>query len=432
MIGGGFGGLELAKRLGKIDAQIIVIDRNNYHTFQPLLYQVATAALEPDSIAYPFREIFRKNDNVLFRMAQVLKVVPEAKKIETSIGEIEYDYLILATGTRTNFFNMKDVEKHALRMKTIPQAMELRNLILESFEKGLLTADLQERDALMTFVIAGGGPTGIETAGALAELKRIILPKDYPELDLNRMQIHVVDMDSRLLGSMSTTASRTAKEHLEKFEVNIWLQTKVNQYDGTTVTLSNGKQIRTKNLIWAAGVTGAVLPGLNPEAVLPNNRLKVNPFNQVEGHEHIYAIGDLAAMITDDTPKGHPQLAPVAIAQAKMLAKNLGRMFKNQPLKPFSYKSYGVMATIGRNNAVVDLKFTRFGGRFGWYCWLFIHLMSLVGFRNKVVAFINWAWNYFSYDRGLRLIIRSLDRRSVNYQTIENDRRKSHSTHTSN
>ncbi|MCA9395663.1 MAG: FAD-dependent oxidoreductase, partial [Candidatus Omnitrophica bacterium] len=210
-----------------------------------------------------------------------------------------------------------------------------------------------------------------------------------------------------------------------------WLQTKVNEYDGTTVTLSNGKQIRTKNLIWAAGVTGAVLPGLNPDVVLPNNRLKVNPFNQVEGYDDIYAIGDLAAMITEETPKGHPQLAPVAIAQAKMLAKNLGRTLKNQPLKPFSYKSYGVMATIGRNNAVVDLKFTRFGGRFGWYCWLFIHLMSLVGFRNKVVAFINWAWNYFSYDRGLRLIIRSLDRRSVNYQTIENDRRKSHSGHPS-
>ncbi len=406
IIGGGFGGLELAKRLGGISAQIVLIDKNNYHTFQPLLYQVATAALEPDSIIYPLRKVFKRQENVIFRMAEVLQIKPELKRIETSIGEIFYDYLILAMGTKTNFFGMQDVERNAMRMKSVPQAMELRNLILESFEKALLTNDVQEHERLMTFTIAGGGPTGVETAGALGELKKIVLPKDYPELDFRKMQIHVVEMNERLLGTMSESASESAERFLQNFGINIWLKTKVVSYDGNIVSLSNGKRLFTSNVIWTAGVTGAVIPGLKAEAILPGGRLKVDAHNRVEAHTNIFAIGDIAAMITDKTPKGHPMLAPVAIQQARLLAKNLRRALENKPLKPFSYRDMGMMATVGRNHAVVDFHWIKFHGVLGWFIWLFVHLMVLVGFRNRVVAIVNWAWNYFSYDRGLRLIIR--------------------------
>lgn len=405
--GGGFGGLELTKRLKNVDAQVVLIDQNNYHTFQPLLYQVATAALEPDSIAYPLREIFRKQGNVAFRMGEVKRIRPEDNRIETSIGDISYDYLVLALGTRTNFFGQADVEKNAMRMKTVSQAMELRNLILESFEKALLTKSVDERAGLMTFVIVGGGPTGVETAGALGELKKIVLPHDYPELDFRTMQIHLVDMDERLLKSMSKEASASTENFLAKYDVNIWLKTKVISYDGKNAVLSNGKTLVTGNLIWAAGVTGAVIPGLPDGSVLPNNRIKVTEFNEVEGTKNIFAVGDIAAMISKEMPRGHPQLAPVAIQQAKRLAKNIDARLKNKPLTPFRYRDPGVMATVGRNNAVVDLGVIKFQGVFGWLVWLFVHLMTLVGFRNKIVAFVNWAWNYFSYDRGLRLIFRT-------------------------
>ncbi|MBI3617803.1 MAG: NAD(P)/FAD-dependent oxidoreductase [Candidatus Omnitrophica bacterium] len=367
---------------------------------------MATAALEPDSIIYPLRKIFKRRENVIFRMAEVLRIKPELKRIETSIGEIFYDYLVIAVGTKTNFFGMRDVERNAMRMKSVPQAMELRNLILESFEKALLTNDVQEHERLMTFTVVGGGPTGVETAGALGELKKIVLPKDYPELDFRRMQIHVVEMNDRLLGTMPESASQSAKRFLENFEINIWLKTKVVSYDGNVVSLSNGKKLFTSNVIWTAGVTGAVIPGLKPEALLPGNRLKVDAYNRVEFHSNIFAIGDIAAIITEKTPKGHPMLAPVAIQQARLLSQNLRRLMSNQPLKPFRYRDLGMMATVGRNHAVVDFHWIKFHGILGWFIWVFVHLMVLVGFRNRVVALVNWAWNYFSYDRGLRLIIR--------------------------
>lgn len=412
IIGGGFAGLELAKRLRRLDAQVILFDKNNHHTFQPLLYQVATSALEPDSIAYPFREILKKHENLIFRMAEVQKINPEQNMIATSIGEINYDYLVIAMGSKSNFFGMQDMEKNALRMKTIAQAMELRNIMLESFEQALLTKDLEEIEALMNFVIVGGGPTGVEMAGALAELKKIILPHDYPELDFNRMQIHIIDQEERLLSSMSQQASRSAERFFKKYNVNIWTKTKVISYDGKTIHLSNGKTLNSYNVIWAAGVTGALIDGLKPEAVLPNNRIKVDEFNKVAGHGNIFALGDIAAVITDQTPKGHPMLAPVAVQQARLLADNFKRAFRKQPLRPFKYKDMGVMATVGRNNAVVDLGVVKFDGVFGWFFWLFVHLMALVGFRNKLVALVNWAWSYFSYDRGLRLIIRVGRRRA--------------------
>lgn len=262
----------------------------------------------------------------------------------------------------------------------------------------------------MNFVVVGGGPTGVEMAGALGELKLHVLPHDYPELNFNHMQIHVVDMEDRLLRAMSVEASRSAEKFLKKFDINLWLKTKVVSYDGKVLTLSNGKMIFADTVIWAAGVTGAVIPGLKDEVLLRGNRIKVDCFNKVNGYENIFAVGDIACMINEKYPQGHPMLAPIAVQQAKNLARNLEVSFKGQPMRPFVYKDLGVMATVGRNHAVADLSFVKFQGIFAWFVWLFVHLMSLVGFRNKIVAFVNWAWNYFSYDRGLRLIIRSTDR----------------------
>lgn len=406
IIGGGFGGMELAKGLKDAEAQVVLVDKNNYHTFQPLLYQVATAALEPTSIAYPFREIFKYQKNFLFRLAEVLQIKPEARCVETSIGDIAYDYLVLAVGSRTNYFGLEEMEKNVTPMKTIPQAIALRNRMLENFERAVLTKAMEERESLMNMVIIGGGPTGVETAGALGELRKIILPRDYPELDFKRMQVHVVDMEHRLLKTMSPQASRSAEEFLKKFDVNLWLNTKVTHYDGEIADLSNGKKLIASTVIWAAGVMGAVIPGLKKEAVTAFNRIKVNASNQLEGYNNIFAIGDVAAILTDKTPQGHPMLAPVAIKQGRLLSLNLKRLIQKKSLQTFWYRDFGMMATIGRHHAVVDLPFLRFQGILAWFVWLLVHLMALVGFRNKLVAFVNWAWSYFTYETGLRLIIR--------------------------
>ncbi len=408
IVGGGFGGLELARRLKAMDAQIVLLDKNNYHTFQPLLYQVATAALEPQSIACPFREIFRHQKNFFFRMTEVGHITPAHHHIETSIGIVEYDYLVLASGSKTNFFGLQDFQEHAADMKTVSQAIGLRHLILQNFEKALLTKDLNKREGLMNFVIIGGGPTGVELSGALGELKKYILPEDYPELDLHRMQIHIIDMEDRLFKALSQKSSRLAERSLKKFGVNVWLNTKVVSYDGESLKLSNGKIINSRSVIWAAGVKGNDIPGLDSKLMISNSRIKVDPFNRIEGYDDIFAAGDVAAMICDGYPNGHPMLAPVAIQQAKNMAANFRRLFNKQDLKPFRYKDYGVMATIGRNRAVVDLKWLQFNGALAWLTWVFFHIMSLVGFRNRIVAFVNWLWNYISYDRAVRLIIKPL------------------------
>jgi NADH dehydrogenase len=405
IIGAGFAGLELAKGLAGLEAQVVLIDKNNYHTFQPLLYQVATAGLEPESIAYPLREIFRRRKDFIFRMAEVQRIDPAGRCVITSIGEIAYDHLVIATGARTNFFGMKDIEAQALSMKTLPEAVELRNVILESFERALLTTSIEERDRLMSFVVIGGGPTGVELSGAFGELKKVILPYDHPELDFNMMKIHLVDMESRLLKGMSPQASASAEKYLRAHDVNVWLNARVLSYDGREVRLSNNKVIPSFNLIWAAGVTGSVIPGLDEQAVR-NGRIVTDVYNRVCGHENIFALGDVAALITDKTPRGFPMLAPVAIAQAKCLCHNLrGMLSGRKELKPFVYHDLGVMATVGRHEAVADLCFGKFQGLVAWFLWAVLHLVALVGFRNRVIALVNWTWSYFRYDRGLRLIM---------------------------
>lgn len=406
IIGCGFGGLKLARNLKNAGVQIVMIDRNNYHTFQPLLYQVSTGGLEPDSIGYPIRKIFKKQKNFIFRMAEVTKINPANNTIETSIGEINYDYLVIAVGSKTNYFGMADMEKYSTPMKTIPQAMNLRSLILQNFESALLTDNLKEQQALMTVVIVGGGPTGVETAGALGELKRHVLPRDYPELPMSRMQIHIIDRMERLMSTLSKEASAKTEEFLSRFDVTVWLGAGVSSYDGKTLTLSNGKTIMTSTVIWAAGVAGAGITGIKDDSVLKNGRYKVDACNRIDGYQNIFAIGDVAAMITDKLAQGHPMLAPVAVQQAALLSKNILNIIRKRKLTNFQYHDLGVMATIGRNRAVVDLPFIKFQGILAWFIWMFIHLMLLVGFRNRLVVFVNWAWNYFSYDRGIRLILK--------------------------
>ncbi len=408
IIGGGFAGLKLAKGLKNMDVQVVLIDKNNYHTFQPLLYQVATAAMEAESIASPFREIFHHQNNFVFRMAEVSKIDSNQNLIETSVGIISYDYLVIASGATTNFFGLEDMKRNAMDMKGISEAVNLKYLILKNFEQALLTDSEEIKESLMNIVIVGGGPTGVELAGAFGELKSHIFPKDYPELDIKRMQIHIIDMQDRLFKSLSEQSSHFAERCLKEFNINILLNTKVESYDGKVLILSNGKKINAKIVIWAAGVKGNEIPGLNSKDFTSSCRVKVDQFNRIEDYKNIFAIGDTAVMISQDYPHGHPMLAPVAIQQAQTLARNLKRILIKQEMTPFVYKDYGVMATIGRNRAVVDLKFLILHGKVAWLIWVFFHLMSLVGFRNRVVAFIIWLWNYVTNDRAARLIVQPM------------------------
>lgn len=405
IIGCGFGGLNLAKKLNHKAYQVVMIDKHNYHSFQPLLYQVATAGLEPDSIAYPIRNIFRKVPNFYFRLAEAVKIDHEQKVLHCNIGELPYDHLVIATGSDTNYFGMKKVEELAMPMKTVPEALNLRSLILQNFEAASLSQDLKEREALMNFVIVGAGPTGTELAGALAELKSHVLPNDYPDLDFRRMSIHLVEMADKVLPPMSAFSSEKAFKYLESLGVQVWLNTAVQDYDGKVVK-TNKKELPASTLIWAAGVKGTLVKGLDEDALF-RGRYKVNLWNQINGQEGLYAIGDVAAMQSEETPNGHPMLAQVAIQQGLNLAKNLNRNKVNKSWKDFQYKDLGTMATVGRNKAVAELyNKIMLKGFPGWAVWMLVHLLSLVGFRNKLVVLLNWFVNYFSYDRKIRLIIR--------------------------
>lgn len=406
IIGGGFGGLEVAKGLVRSKTQTVLFDKYNHHTFQPLLYQVATSALETSSIVFPFRKRFARANDFYFRLGEVTRIKPESNCIETSIGSVKYDYLVIATGAETNFYGLLDVEKNSHPMKTIIDAIKLRNIIIKNFEVALLVEDEETMNSYMDYVIVGGGPTGVELAGAMSELKRHVFPKDYPELDVTKMDIHLVEATGRLLNGMSEVAGRKALEYLQEMGVRVHLHAAVKSYDGYAVVISNGKQLVSKTLIWAAGVKGNPVGGLAAETIGRASRLRVDAFNRVKGYDNIFAIGDVALMEGDEGyPHGHPMMAPPAMQQGELVAENIDLLIHNKQLKPFRYNDKGAMATVGRNKAVVDLKNFRFQGFFAWLVWMFVHLLSLIGFRNKVFVFINWFVSYFSYDKSNRLII---------------------------
>ena len=418
IIGAGFGGINIVKKLNFSKTQVVLINKTNYHTFQPLLYQVSTAGLEPDSIAYSVRSIFKKEPNFYFRITEVKHIYPDKKSILTDLGELSYDYLVIATGSQTNFYGNSNIQKYAMPMKTVPEALDMRSLIIQNLEAAILTNNLEERNSLMNFVIVGGGPTGVELAGAFAELKSHILPTDYPDLDIRKMNVHLIQADSRLLVGMSEKSSNKAREYLEKMGVSIWFNTFVKDYDGVNV-VTNTHNFQTYTLIWTAGVKGSLIEGLS-EGSIQGGRYLVDEYNQVKGYKDIFAIGDIACMASEKQPKGHPMVAQPAIQQGKLLAKNLQRIFQNKPLIPFSYFDKGSMATVGRNKAVVELNGMRFSGWFAWILWITVHLAFLVGFRNKMVTLSNWIVQYFQYNKGVRLIIRPFK----TAYTLEEEKRK--------
>ena len=414
VIGGGFGGISIARKLVNKDVQLVVFDKRNYHTFQPLLYQVSTSGLEPDSIAFPLRKLFNNGKNTFFRLAEVNNVDPEEKKIHTSVGELSFDYLVIATGSKTNFFGNENVEKNSVWMKTVPQALNLRSLILENLEQASITSDVEKRKKLLNFVIAGAGPTGVELSGAIAEMRRNVIPKDYPDFDTSEMHVHLIEGMDRVLPPMSEKASKNAQKYLENLGVEIHLSTFVKDYDGQTVTTSEGKTFSTETFVWSAGVTGAPIEGFSGKSFMEKgNRYSVNSYNQVGGYKNIFAIGDIAMMKSEEYPKGHPMVAQPAIQQGKHLAKNILKDTKGQQMQSFSYFDKGTMATVGRNRAVVDLKQLKFGGTLAWYVWMFVHLWFLVGTKNKVITFFNWLYNYVKYDSAERLIVRPFKKKKA-------------------
>jgi len=413
IIGGGFGGINLVKNLKCECYQVVMFDKQNYHGFWPLLYQVATAGLEPDSIAEPLRKMFGSDDfeDFHFRPVKVTGVNPDAKLVSTIIGDLPYDYLVIATGTKSNYFGNDQIKKFSFPLKQIPEALNLRSQLLQSFEQANMTIDPEDKQSLLNIVIVGGGPTGVELAGALAEMRRHVLPTDYPGMDFSKMNIYVVEGMNRLLPPMSEEASAKTHKYLEEMGVIIKLNTLVESYDGAVATFKGGEQIKTQTLIWAAGVTGALINGLPPESV-ERGRILVNEFNQMLNYPDIYAIGDIALMKTPEYPKGHPGVAQPAIQQGQLLAKNLQRLHKNQKMEPFKYFEKGSLAIIGRNRAVADLpKNMHLSGFFAWVIWLFVHIMYLIGFRNKIVVLSNWIYHFFTYERGTRLIFRPFIRK---------------------
>lgn len=410
IIGGGFAGINLAKELANHKGiEVILVDKNNYNFFPPLIYQVATAFLEPSSISYPFRKFFAGKKNLQFRLGELQKVIPAENKIILNNGELHYDQLVFATGAETSYFGMENVKKNAIPMKTLNDAIEMRNTLLKNLEKAAITKDIRKRRAMLTIVVAGGGPTGVEVSGMFAEMRKNILLKEYPELETSASNIYLVDGGDALLSPMSIDSQKDTLEAVTKLGVIVKLNTRVIDYKDDTVFFADGKTIQTKNLIWAAGVSAREFEGIPAESYGRGKRMATDAFNKVNATENIYAIGDTCIQLTDAAfPEGHPQVAQVAIQQGVNLAENFKLMLENKPLKPFKYNDKGSMAIIGKNKAVVDLPKPKmhFNGFFAWMIWLFVHLMSLITYRNRINTFYHWMIAYFSKDQSLRMIIR--------------------------
>ncbi|MBL7912753.1 MAG: NAD(P)/FAD-dependent oxidoreductase [Bacteroidia bacterium] len=405
ILGGGFAGIQLAQKLNNKFFDVILIDKLNYHQFQPLFYQVATARLEPANISFPFRKIFQRSKNVQVRLAEVTEILPASNQIITTEGNFNYDELVIATGCRTNFFGNEQISKNAYSMKTTQEAITIRNEILLSFEK-FICATAEEKEALLNIIIVGAGPTGVELAGSFAEMKKYILPKDYPTIDFSELTITILEGSKNTLNSMSLQSQKASRDYLEQMGVKIKTEVFVTDYDGTNVTLNNGEKIKSRNVIWAAGVTGNIIKGLKDESII-KNRFIVDRFNRVKDYSNIYAIGDIAYMVTSNYPNAHPQLANVAINQGKNIARNFLAGLNNKPLLEYEYKDLGSMATIGKFKAVVDLPKLKFHGRIAWFFWMFLHLMLILSVRNKFLTFMNWTWNFIAKDSSLRLIFKS-------------------------
>ena len=409
IIGGGFAGLQLAKKLRNSDLNVYLIDKQNHHQFQPLFYQVASGRLEPSSISFPFRKIFQKNKNINFRMADIVRIVPEANKLITAYDrEVKYDHLVIATGCRTNFFGNAELAKHCFSMKTTQESIDIRNKILFSIEKEIFSKP-EEKQALMNIVIVGGGPTGVELSGAFAELKNNVLSKDYHNIDLSKFNIILLEGSANTLNNMSEESRKASHSYLESLGVIVKTNTILKSYDGKTAVLNNAEEIPTRNVIWAAGVIGNIVEGIRPELII-RNRYKVDRYNKLIDYENIYALGDIAYMETPKYAQGHPQVANVAINQAKNLAKNFLNSLNGKSLNQYEYNDLGMMATVGKHKAVVELPFVKFKGALAWYVWMFLHLMLILSVRNKLVIFFNWAWSYFTKDTSLRLIT------NINYE----------------
>jgi len=415
IVGGGFGGLTLARRLAKTKQfQVVLIDKNNYHQFQPLFYQVAMAGLEPSSISFPFRKAFQKDPQVFVRMAEVQGLRATEQEIDTNIGPLHYDHLILAMGADTNWYGKEQVKAHAIPMKSVSEALFLRNAIFEDYERAVTAKDYDDRQRFLDIVVVGGGATGVEVAGSLAEMKRHIISKDYRDLNRDEIHIHLIDGAPKLLNAMSAEASDKAEEFLRDLGVVIWLNTVVRDYDGHTVVMNDGRSIQSEKVIWAAGIVGNTLTGIPTESLVRGNRLLCDEFNAVKGLQNVYALGDIAQQSHEAKwPNGHPQVAQPAMQQGQLLAKNLLRLTQNKPLKAFKYLDLGSMATIGRHRAVADLPYWKTQGFMAWVMWLFIHLLYILGTKNKIFVFLNWVWNYITYDQSLRLVIKPWRRESV-------------------
>jgi len=419
IIGAGFAGIQLAKKLKDAPVEILMLDKHNYHTFQPLLYQVAMGALPADSIAFPIRRIFTFQNNFSFNLANVKKINAESNTVDTSIGQIHFDYLVIATGSNTNFLGNDQIAHFAMPMKNVPEALNMRVLVLQNLEKALVTRDVVEREALMTFVVVGGGPTGVELSGALAEMRRLILNKDYRYLREQHMSVYLIESKDRLLAAMSEKASTIAKEYLINDKVTVYNGVRVQSYDGLELTINNGQIIKTHNVFWAAGVKGEFPEGLESATIARGTRIQTDEINRVLGYQNIFAIGDVSAIINDTLPYGHPGVAPVAQQQGAWLAKNLVHLINREPTQAFVYHDKGTMATVGRNKALADIGKLHLSGFIAWLLWGFVHIMSLAGFSNKAAVFMEWAINYFSKNSDNRLILRpfNTETRTVDHES---------------